>query len=162
MPAKHALPLFTFATDRAIQAATPADVERVRRRVDENAPGGCWLWTGYVDPNGYGIVSIKGVSVRVHRAVYWWLVEVIPHRVEIDHLCANKHCCNPDHLQAVPHKLNVARGNAGKHMAAKTHCPKGHPYAGDNLYVDKVNGNRKCRACQRDRMRKRRLLEAGC
>lgn len=68
MKARRALPLFTFATDRAIQGVTPERVDEIRERVFVDDITGCWRWTGYVDPSGYGIVSIDNVKVRVHRA----------------------------------------------------------------------------------------------
>lgn len=115
-----------------------------RIRVEE---GGCWTWTGRYSKSGYGFFDDRDRAVYAHR----WLLEClgVAHRgdgLDCDHLCRNRGCLNPDHLEVVPHAVNMARGV--NHNSGKAACSKGHPFAGDNLYVA-PDGQRMCRACMR-------------
>jgi hypothetical protein len=82
-----------------------------------------------------------------HRWAYEYSIGPIPEHLELDHLCRSRNCVNPEHLEAVTHLENMGRGIS--HQKAKTHCPKGHPYSGENLYVAPSNGKRYCRECTR-------------
>lgn len=147
------------------------------RKIVVDQARGCWIFTGCLNSRGYGCIAIDGDgSTRLaHRAAYELLVDRIPAGMTIDHfVCFDKRCCNPAHLEVVTRSENSKRafrtGLAGvpeqaKRNAAKTHCPQGHPYSGDNLLVSK-RGERFCRTCRRgsDRRRRQRtlaLIEAG-
>lgn len=120
-------------------------------RID--ATGDCWTWTGYVNPAGYGCVGFNSATRLVHRVVWEALVGQIPDRLELDHLCRNPPCCNPDHLEVVTHAENMRRGIPRLLNMNKTHCAKaGHPLTGANLYVNAASGSRQCRACQSESM----------
>jgi len=127
--------------------------ERLMEKVDTS--GDCWLWTGYVKPNGYGAMWIapadrEGSSDKeyVHRLMYRWRIGVIPPGHEIDHLCRNRRCVRPNHLEAVTNRENQRRGFGFSGVnARKTHCPHGHPYDAENTYVS-ANGHRQCKACR--------------
>ena len=124
-----------------------------------DASGDCWEWTGYVNPDGYGRVGIRGRYLLAHRVIWEALVGPIPDGLEIDHLCRNLPCVNPDHLEVVTHAENLRRGISGLLNRNKTHCSVGHPYFGENLYKS-PDGARRCRTCrrasnQRTRERKR-------
>lgn len=112
----------------------------------------CWEWTAGIDGAGYGQLAVQNgegkTSAKAHRLVYELLRGPIPEGLELDHLCRNRRCVKPGHLEPVTHAENVSRGRAGAHHAAKTHCPQGHPYDEANTYVrkDRVN-RRQCRAC---------------
>jgi len=121
-------------------------------RID--ASGDCWEWTGRLNPKGYGQVGIRGTQRYVHRLVWEVLVGSIPEGLEIDHLCRVRCCCNPDHLEPVTHTENLRRG-IGNGRVRKTHCPRGHPYLGDNLYVQS-DGKRRCRACRSEEAARRK------
>ncbi|WP_086565314.1 HNH endonuclease signature motif containing protein [Streptomyces africanus] len=113
--------------------------------------GRCWIWTG--STNGkYGRVGKQ----YAHRLAYESAKGPIPDGLQIDHLCRNTVCVNPDHLEAVTGRVNLlrSRGFAAR-QAAQTDCIHGHPLSGPNLYVDK-RGRRHCREC-----RKRRSREAA-
>ena len=119
-----------------------------------NKATGCWLWTASRHPEGYGAygvpVGFEWDIVLAHRFAYearW----PIPQGTELDHTCREKLCVNPDHLEAVMHRENVVRGVGPSAVnARKTHCLRGHPLSGANLYVD-GRGHRTCRACRRER-----------
>jgi len=85
----------------------------------------------------------------------------IPIGLEIDHLCRNRKCCNPKHLEAVTRSENARRGINGERLAAvnhaKTHCPKGHVYSGENLYTRNDKPSRDCNTCRREASRRYRL-----
>ena len=90
----------------------------------------CWVWLGAVNTWGYGHLSSRHTrNTLARRVVYEALVGPIPEGLQLDHLCRNKLCVNPAHLEPVTRKENILRGTApsAKH-ARKTLCPKGHPY----------------------------------
>ena len=120
----------------------------LERRFDQyvDATGDCWLWLGALDRDGYGQVSVSSRTRRAHRWVWTVLVGEIPKGLVIDHLCRVKSCVNPDHMEPVTRAENVMRGYGppAKH-ARQSHCNRGHPLSGDNLY--QARGRRYCRAC---------------
>lgn len=110
-------------------------------------PGPCWIWTG-CRSNGYGRKAYPDSNTiwQVHRLTYTLLVGDIEGGLQIDHLCLQKPCCNPAHLEPV-----TAQENTLRFKALKTHCLKGHPFSGSNLIVHtKPNGRtmRVCRECK--------------
>lgn len=119
---------------------------------------GCWEWVGAIQPTGYGRVKIRGRAQRPHRHYYERLHGPIPEGLTLDHLCRNRNCVNPEHMEPVTNRVNVLRGIGWTAQnARKTHCPNGHPFAGKNLRIA-VSGFRICRECKRigDRARRRR------
>jgi len=107
----------------------------------------CWTWGASTNTDGYGIFKIDGVVKRAHKVSYEFFIGFVPDGLEIDHLCRNRSCVNPLHLEPVIHYENTKRGDAGVNSRAKTHCPTGHPYRGENLRVG-PNGHRYCRRCR--------------
>ncbi|MEU5322933.1 HNH endonuclease signature motif containing protein [Streptomyces sp. NPDC021056] len=93
--------------------------------------------------------------VLAHRYAWELLREPIPAGLVIDHLCRNRRCVNPGHLEVVTLAENTRRGfGISTFNALKTHCPQGHPYSVENTYIHPRNSARICRACARERDRK--------
>lgn len=107
---------------------------------------GCWLWTGTRKPTGYGRMSANGQGTSAHRFSYEHHVGPIPDGLEIDHLCNEPACVNPDHLEPVTRAENLRR-KTERH----THCRNGHEFTASNTYV--ASGRRYCRECGRVRTR---------
>lgn len=84
--------------------------DRLHRRVWIDPDTGCWVWQGNTDRNGYGRIKVEGRQDYAHRVSYRLRHGHIPSGKEIDHLCRNRSCCCPDHLEAVLHRTNVERG----------------------------------------------------
>ncbi len=93
-------------------------------------------------------MQFEGRLQPAHRVTYRILVGEIPAGLEIDHLCRNPGCVNPDHLEPVTHSVNQQR--AGD---VKTHCPSGHPYDSPESRYEYPDGRRACRECARERAR---------
>ncbi len=111
---------------------------------------GCWNWTGQVSPSGYGIVAKAGSTIRAHRLMYEEHYGQKPTGLDVDHLCRNRLCINPEHLEAVTHRENMRRSYSPAGLnARKSHCNSGHPLSGDNVSIRKTDGGRVCRACLR-------------
>ncbi|KKM80048.1 hypothetical protein LCGC14_1343730 [marine sediment metagenome] len=114
--------------------------------------GPCWEWTG-ARRKGYGQLWHEGRAVSAHRLAYECLSGVVPPGLQLDHLCRIRHCANPGHVEAVTGLENTRRGDTGVHKSSLTHCPQGHPYAGENLYICPA-GFRECRECKRESVRR--------
>ena len=71
---------------------------------------GCWVWLGAKMRNGYGQLVVGGVHYAAHRYAYQELVGAIPAGLDLDHLCRNRACTNPDHLEPVTRSENLLRG----------------------------------------------------
>jgi hypothetical protein len=116
---------------------------------------GCWQWLGAKIGRGYGVMASKSGSRLVHRLSYEHFIGPIPDALTIDHLCRNKACVNPMHLEAVTNKVNNLRGtSASAQNTRKTHCSMGHEYTYENTYIH--HSMRHCKTCHRLRERQRK------
>ena len=109
----------------------------------------CWLWTGCT-VEGYGRFNLNGEAVPAHLMAYRELVGPIPAGLQIDHLCRNRGCVNPEHMEPVTSRVNVLRGEAFSAIKFRqTHCIHGHAFSPANT---RINGTRRrCRACSNAR-----------
>lgn len=123
--------------------------ERFWAYVDASDPLGCWRWTGAIDvQSGYGRMSVNGTVTYAHRISYELCVGDLDPGLTIDHLCRNRWCVQPLHLEQVTNRENIRRAPKNR----VTTCPAGHPYEGENLYVN--SGRRYCRTCRNERARR--------
>ncbi len=121
-------------------------------KVGVSTEDSCWWWNGYVNRKGYGRfhVSVEAGAVQAHRFSYELRHGSIPAGMTLDHLCRNRACVNPDHLEPVTNRANVLRGDGPTaENAVKTHCPRGHAYTAENTYRKPGSGYRICRRCGR-------------
>jgi len=127
-------------------------LDRFMRFVSPEPMSGCWLWTGALIPAGYGVFGRHGERVGAHRAAHEFFLGPIPPGRHIDHLCRNRACVNPQHLEAVTQAENNRRG-AAWYRPSVASCPNGHPYEGA-----KVAGREwRCRQCRSMRRRRYKL-----
>ena len=112
--------------------------------------GFCWNWIGHISVYGYGRVYVAGEKFQAHRLIYQILVGEIPKGLGLDHLCRNRKCVNPDHLEPVTNAVNVYRGFClSAKNRLKTECKHGHPYDEENTYWRTFKKGRDCRTCRR-------------
>jgi hypothetical protein len=115
--------------------------------------GPCWIWTAAVTKQGYGKfrpAGRKGPStVPAHRWAYQHFVGPIHREFVCDHLCRNKLCVNPGHIEPVPNAVNILRGSSPNRE--RIYCGKGHEFTEENTYRT-VKGHRQCRTCHRQQV----------
>ena len=135
-----------------------APIHRLVKKIEVGH--GCWRWLGGYYDNGYSqFMLYPGIKTTGHRAAYILLRGPIPTGLETDHLCRNRWCVNPYHLELTTHRENVRRSPlladplVARKERAKTHCPRGHAYDEEN--TRRYKGSRQCRACNLARMRRR-------
>ena len=110
-------------------------------------PGGCWLWMGHKS-RGYGYFWWSGHKRQAYRFAYITFKGPIPTGQELDHLCRNKGCVNPDLLELVTRSENNRRGLLGV-LRKQAYCKHGHLYDEANTRINS-RGHRICRACHRE------------
>ena len=112
---------------------------------------GCWEWQASLARGNYGVIGHKRRTVYAHRFSYEHYKGRVPDGLQIDHLCKNPKCVNPEHLEAVTPSENTRRSDAPRIAAERhlaiTHCPKGHPY--DLINTRYYKGKRFCKECNR-------------
>lgn len=126
-------------------------IARLMRRVRIEDTSGCWIWLGprtRKGASGYGASRLNGKTMVSHRVAYELLRGSIPDGYDLDHLCRNRLCCNPDHLEPVTRSVNLRRGFEARG------CKNGHPYnEADFSLVHRSNGSleRRCKRCHCER-----------
>lgn len=123
-------------------------IERLKNKIIKKK--GCWLWIGYITNNGYGMIHYKRKTDYSHRVSYQIFKGKIPENKELDHLCRNRSCINPKHLEPVIRSENALRGLGPKKLgllnSSKKKCQNGHFFNKKNTYYRK-SGGRACRPC---------------
>jgi hypothetical protein len=117
----------------------------------EFTENGCWNWTASLS-RGYGRFTVNGKNIYAHRWSYQQTNGEIPEGMVLDHLCSNRRCVNPEHLEVVTQSENLSRSKTTWYSLnkAKTHCVNGHPFDKVNTQIQK-GGRRRCRECGRIR-----------
>ncbi len=109
----------------------------------------CWNWTGAKNVEGYGLAWFNSKLCSAHRISFLLSGNTIPVGMNLDHLCRNRGCVNPEHLEPVTQRVNTLRGESFAAKRAKqTHCVNGHEFTLENTRM-KNNGTRQCRACDK-------------
>lgn len=128
-------------------------LRRVSHKIRYNDPSGCWIWTGYILPTGYGQADR---NTAMHRYMFEQVVGPIPAGKQLDHICRTRNCVNPEHLEPVDLATNVLRGESPAALKAlQTHCDRGHELTPENTYVapGKKESSRECFTCRKRRTR---------
>lgn len=141
-----------------VQASLPAP-QRFLAKVQDGEPG-CWEWAGSRDRDGYGRFKLDGRPQMAHRVAFELWRGEIPDGLQIDHLCRNPGCVNPNHLEVVTSRENTLRGEGpAAENGRKTHCKRGHEFTEENTYLSAKG--RECRICRREADRKRAPRNRG-
>jgi len=145
--------------------ARTIDARPLKKRILQNIfkdSNNCWNWQLSTSPTGYGQISTGSRTDKTrktslaHRVSYEIFTRKIEQGLQIDHLCRNRTCVNPEHLEQVTPKVNNHRGNPSwKQEAARTSCPQGHAYTESNTIISKKKYSRNCRKCAYARNLKR-------
>jgi hypothetical protein len=126
--------------DPRIEEIRQRFLARVRQEAD------CWIWLGPQNSSGYGSFARQ----MAHRASHELFIGPIPEGLVVDHLCSNRMCVNPKHLEAVTHTINLRRSaNPLNPSTLPTHCPLGHEFTPENTKIRDRGKARQCRICRR-------------
>lgn len=145
----------TIDWQRKYAGRTP--LGRFMSKVSVDAKTGCWPWTGAKTDMGYASFRVLGKTYYGHRHMFELWYGVMPLGLDLDHICKNTACVNPEHLEPVEHRENLLRGESPMaKLARATHCKYGHEWTQENTGPG-PKGSRRCRTCARIRARAERL-----
>ena len=126
-------------------------IEGITKRfnIDSN---GCWNWKGTIDTTGYAVLNINGKRQYAHRIMYQLMVgPIYSNWLQIDHLCRNRKCVNPAHLELVTSRENSLRGN---HPLFTLHrekkCKRGHDLSIEENRLYRKDGRYRCKICRKE------------
>ena len=127
--------------------------ERFEEKFIPEPNSGCWLWLAFVAGDGYGKFWEGGANQQAHRISYGLYKKDVPKELVLDHLCRNRQCVNPEHLEIVTDRENILRGIGPSAInAKKTHCKNGHKFTAENTYFHPKRPVRDCRVCRAESM----------
>jgi hypothetical protein len=131
-------------------------LDRLADKFDVTSSG-CWEWTGQIGAQGYGVAHHQGRH-PAHRLMWETVVGAVPEGMVLDHLCDNRRCVNPDHLNPTTHRANILRGTSPNAIAHRTGtCRQGHALD----YTNPTTGRRRCRTCDTNGQRLRRAAKGA-
>jgi len=142
---------------------TLEEIKRVVSKLKKNRKG-CWIWEG-TKRGAYGRIGLRGERWMAHRIAHQLFGGKVGEDEVVDHLCRNRPCCNPEHLEAVKDKTNVKRGEIARgakhYKRKKKYCKFGHELAGENLAWETYKGRKRrvCKKCRRRRLQWSRLAK---
>lgn len=127
---------------------------------DRGHTSACWTWRWALTEKGYARTRLPqifgGKRLRIHRAAYEFLIGPFPDGLVADHLCRNRNCVNPAHVEPVTIGENTRRGEGANQYTNRTHCSRGHAYTPENTYHRRTG--RTCRACRNAYVQERQRL----
>jgi HNH endonuclease len=126
-------------------------LERFEEKYIPEPNSGCWIWVGALDRDGYGRFYVDGTatSVSAHRISYALFKDILASDLQLDHLCRNRLCINPDHLEQVTARENWNRGfTLARRTQINNQCQRGHELTPDNVKIS-ADKRRRCRQCTR-------------
>ena len=135
-----------------VLSLSPVEVERLTSKF--RVGDGCWEWTAGRSIYGYGRFNLRHHNRLAHAVVYEWLAGPVPEGLVLDHLCRNRGCVRPDHLEAVTNQTNILRGvGVAAQYAGRTHCSHGHEFTPENTGFCEAWGKRArvCLTCRKIR-----------
>lgn len=141
---------FRALTAKEIWPLSNASIQRFSTKMEPIPESGCWIWNGYIDHYGYGIVKINTRIYKAHRVAYFLHFGSLDTTLTIDHLCRVRCCVNPHHLEAVTNYENIKRGKWITGKKEKKYCVHGHLRNEDNIIHTK-DGRKRCKTCTRNR-----------
>ena len=126
------------------------DLNRLFDKVNVGLPSECWEWQASTISGGYGQFRFEGKKYQAHRFMFSLINGGVDKTKVLDHLCRNRACVNPFHMEEVSNEENLLRGEINTN---KTECKYGHPFDEENTYI-RPDGNRQCRTCHKENSRK--------